>query len=331
MKILVTGAGGFLGGAIADKLVSRGEKVRSFSRKKYSRLEELGVEQHQGDLGDAAAVAKACSGRDLVFHVAAKAGIWGAAEDFYRANVLGTENILDACRKMEIARLVYTSSPSVIFDGFDMEGVDESVPYPASYKAEYPRTKSIAERKVLASASSRFAAVSLRPHLIWGPGDTNFVPGILARGKKGKIRRIGTQSKLVDCTYIDNVVEAHLLAADSLSADSPLSGKAYFISQDEPIDIWEFISRVLEGAGLAPIKGRVSPRVAYAAGAACEKVYKWFPSLGEPPVTRFAAEELVTAHWFDNSAARRDFGYKPIVTMEQGFVKLEEWLQTRGD
>ncbi|MCK5793822.1 MAG: hypothetical protein KAH12_03900, partial [Anaerolineales bacterium] len=165
-------------------------------------------------------------------------------------------------------------------------------------------------------------------HLIWGPGDTNLVPGILARGKKGKIRRIGTQSKLVDCTYIDNVVEAHLLAAAALSADSPLSGKAYFISQDEPIDIWEFISRVLKGAGLAPIKGRVSPRVAYAAGAACEKVYKWFPSLGEPPVTRFAAEEQVTAHWFDNSAARRDFGYKPIVTMEQGFAKLEEWQRS---
>ncbi len=328
MKILVTGAGGFLGGALAEKLISRGEDVRSFSRRKYSRLAELGVEQYQGDLGDSSAVAEACRGCALVYHVAAKAGIWGSAEDFYRANVVGTENILEACRRLEIPGLVYTSSPSVIFDGSDMEGVGESVPYPPHYKAEYPRTKAIAEKKVLASVSSGFAAVSLRPHLIWGPLDTNFVPGILSRGRKGNIRRVGTQSKLVDCTYIDNVVEAHLKAAEALSPDSPLSGKAYFISQGEPVDIWEFIARVLKYAGLPPIKGTVSPRAAYVAGAVCEKVYKWFPSLGEPPVTRFAAEELVTAHWFDNSAARRDFGYRPIVTMEQGFGRLEEWLKS---
>ncbi|MFH1965015.1 MAG: NAD-dependent epimerase/dehydratase family protein, partial [Acidobacteriota bacterium] len=131
MKILVTGAGGFLGGALAEKLISRGEDVRSFSRRKYSRLAELGVEQHQGDLGDSSSVAEACRGCDLVFHVAAKAGIWGSAEDFHRANVVGTENILEACRRLEIAKLVYTSSPSVIFNGSDMEGVGESVPYPA--------------------------------------------------------------------------------------------------------------------------------------------------------------------------------------------------------
>ncbi len=327
MKILVTGAGGFLGGAISEKLVARGDDVRSFSRKQYPRLEELGVEQHQGDLGDKAAVAAACKGCDLVFHVAAKAGIWGAAEDFYRSNVVGTENILEACGKLEIARMVYTSSPSVIFDGSDMEGVNESVPYPDHYMAEYPRTKAMAEKMVLASVSAEFAAVALRPHLIWGPKDTGLVPGILARGKKGNIRRVGNQKKMVDCTYIDNVVEAHLLAAEALSSSSPLSGKAYFISQDEPLDVWDFIARVLKCAGLPPVKGSVSPGVAYAAGAICEKLYGFFPSLGEPPVTRFAAEELATSHWFDNSAARRDFGYRPVVTMEEGFKRLEEWLR----
>jgi len=331
MKILVTGAGGFLGGAIAAKLVARGEEVRSFSRRKYERLERLGVEQYQGDLAEASAVEAACRGCGLVFHVAAKAGIWGAAEDFYRANVTGTENILKACRKQGIRHLVYTSSPSVVFNGEDMDGVDESVPYPDHYKAHYPRTKALAEQKVLASVSPEFAAVALRPHLIWGPGDTNLIPGILARGKHGRMRRIGNEKKLVDFTYIDNVVEAHLRAADELQPESPVSGKAYFISQDEPVDIWEFVSRILDSAGLPPIRGSVSPGVAYAAGAICEVVYRLFPSLGEPPVTRFAAEELSTSHWFDNSAARRDFNYQTIVTMEEGFRRTEEWLRGIDD
>ena len=330
MNVLVTGAGGFLGGAIAEKLVARGENVRNFSRRKYDRLEKMGVEQYQGDLGDESAVTRACQGCDLVFHVAAKAGIWGKAEDFYQANVTGTENILKACRRWNIKRLVYTSSPSVIFDGTDMDGVDESVPYPDHYKAHYPRTKALAERKVLASASKDFAAVALRPHLIWGPADTNLIPGILARGEKGRIRRIGGKGKLVDCTYIDNVVEAHLAAAERLEPGASLAGKAYFISQDEPIDIWDFIARILECAGLPPVKGQVSPGLAYAAGVACEVVYKIFPSLGEPPVTRFTAEELATSHWFDNSAARRDFGYRPVVTMEEGFRRLEKWIREIG-
>lgn len=327
MKILVTGGGGFLGGAIVEKLAARGEDVRSFSRGLYPRLDELGVEQLQGDLGDRSAVIEACRGCGLVFHVAAKAGIWGHSADFYRANVLGTENILEACRQLGIPRLVYTSSPSVVFDGSDMEGANESVPYPDRYKADYPRTKAMAEKKVLASVSAEFSAVALRPHLIWGPRDTGLIPGILARGRNGNIRRVGKQRKLVDCTYIDNVVEAHLKAADALFPGSVLSGKVYFISQDEPLDIWDFIARVLECAGLPPIKGEVSPAVAYAAGAACEKIYRWFPSLGEPPVTRFAAEELATSHWFDNSAARRDFGYRPVVSMEEGFRRLEEWIR----
>lgn len=327
MKIVVTGAGGFLGGALAKALVARGEQVRGFSRGNYPGLEHLGIEQFRGDLADRQAVEEACRGCELVFHVAAKAGLWGNPREFYRANVEGTENILNGCRAAGITRLVYTSSPSVVFDGSDMEGVDESVPYAGKFKAEYPKTKAIAERLALSAAARDFAVVALRPHLIWGPRDTNLIPGILARGRKGNLRRVGREDKLVDCTYIDNVVEAHLKAAEHLHPESALSGKAYFISQDEPIYLWDFISRVLECAGLPPIKGTVSPGVAYAAGAACELVYKLLPKLGEPPVTRFAAEELATAHWFDNGAARNDFGYRPVVTMEEGFRRLQAWLK----
>jgi len=328
MRILVTGAGGFLGGALAERLASGGEEVRSFSRKRYAKLDTLGVEQFQGDLGDEEAVDAACRGCELVFHVAAKAGIWGPFQDFYRANVTGTENVLAACRRHRITRLVYTSSPSVVFDGTDMEGVDETVPYPGRFHAPYPRTKAQAEREVLASAGPGFAAVALRPHLIWGPGDTNLVPGILARGRKGAVRRVGTTTKLADFTYIDNVVEAHLRAAEALRPGSPLSGRAYFISQEEPVGIWDFIARVLDCAGLPPIKGTVSPRTAWIAGGICETVYRCLPFLGEPPLTRFAARELATSHWFDISASRRDFGYQPVISMEEGFRKLREWLRS---
>jgi len=327
MRILVTGAGGFLGGALAEALVSRGHRVRGFSRGNYPRLEKSGIEQRRGDLADSEAVEEACRGCELVFHVAAKAGIWGDPADFYRANVKGTENILRGCRAAGVSRLVYTSSPSVVFDGSDMEGVDESVPYADHFKAEYPKTKAIAEKLALSAAGGDFAVVALRPHLIWGPRDTNLIPGILARGRKGNLRRVGREDKLVDCTYIDNVVEAHLKASEYLHPGASLSGRAYFISQDEPIFLWDFIARVLECADLPPIKGTVSPAVAYSAGVACELVYRLLPVLGEPPVTRFAAEELATAHWFDNSAARRDFEYRPVVTMEEGFRRLSEWFK----
>lgn len=270
----------------------------------------------------------ACRDCELVYHVAAKAGIWGKAADFERANVIGTRNVLRACLDLGVPKLVYTSSPSVIFDGSDMEGVNEDeVTYPDRFKADYPRTKAAAEKMVLAAASSDFATVALRPHLIWGPGDTNLVPGILDRARKGRLRRVGPGGKLVDCTYIDNVVEAHLKAGEKLTPGSALSGRAYFISQDEPVEIWEFVGRILEFVGLPPVTGTVSPRVAYFAGAVLETIYAWLPLPGEPPVTRFAAEELATSHWFDNSAARRDFGYRPVIGMEEGLLRLSRWLR----
>lgn len=323
MKILVTGAGGFLGGAVARRLVERGDTVRSFSRGNYPHLGRLGIEQQRGDLSDSAAVLKACRGIELVIHVAAKAGIWGRRRDFYQTNVVGTRNVVDACRRSGIGRLIYTSSPSVVFDGRDMEGADETVPYPPHYRAAYPSTKAEAERLVLSANDPSLATVSLRPHLIWGPGDTNLVPGILARGRTGGLRRIGREQKLVDFTYIDNAAEAHVCAADRLSAASPAAGRAYFISQAEPVPIWDFLNRVLDCAGVPKVERSVPPSVAYAVGAALEVLYRILPVSGEPRLTRFLVEELSTAHWFDISASRRDLGYAPTVTMEEGFRRLK--------
>ena len=326
MKALVTGGGGFLGGAIVQQLLEEGYSVRSFSRGSYPELEALGVEISRGDLAEAEAVQEACQGCQIVFHVAAKAGIWGNENDYYQANVTGTKNVLTACRALGVSRLVYTSTPSVVFDGRNLDGVDERVPYARDYKAAYPATKARAERMILAANDEGLATVALRPHLIWGPGDTHLVPGILARGRAGRLRRIGKKTHLVDFTYVDNAAQAHLLAAARLSPGSGVAGRAFFISQGEPVPLWDFIDRILEAADLPAVTGVVSPRLAYAAGWLCEVLYGRLRLKGEPPMTRFLAEELATAHWFDISAARKALGYQPKVSLEEGLKRLKVWL-----
>jgi 2-alkyl-3-oxoalkanoate reductase len=326
MKALVTGGGGFLGSAIVRQLLERGDQVVSFSRGEYPELAALGVEQRRGDLCEARAVAEAASGCDTVFHVAAKAGIWGDYQEYYRANVLGTENVLAACRLHGISRLVYTGSPSVVFDGSDVENGDESLPYPARYKAFYPQTKALAEQAVLAANSDTLATVSLRPHLIWGPGDNHLAPRIVAKGRAGKLRRIGTRLCLVDTVYVDNAALAHLNAADRLTPGAVPAGNAYFITNGEPVPLWDMVNRILAAAGVAPVTRAVSPGFAYAAGAVCELFWGTFRLGGEPPMTRFVARELSTAHWFNPSAARTDLGYQPVVSIDQGLERLKEWF-----
>lgn len=328
MKALVTGGGGFLGGVIVRMLCERGDQVRSFSRGEHPALADMVVEQFQGDLADREAVLRAASGCDVVFHVAAKAGIWGSYHDFYRANVTGTENVLAACRANGIGKLVYTSSPSVVFDGCDVEGGDESLAYPARYEAHYPRTKALAEQMVLAAASPLLATVALRPHLIWGPGDNHLVPRILAKGRAGKLRRIGTRPCLVDTVYVDNAARAHLLAADRLSPDSTISGKTYFISNGQPLPLWEIVNRILAAADIPPVTSNIPPKLAYAVGCLCEGLWGLLRLAGEPPMTRFVAHELASAHWFSIEAARRDFGYQPEISIDEGLVRLRQWLQS---
>jgi len=326
MKALVTGGGGFLGGVIVRMLRQRGEGVVSYSRGNYPELERLGVAQCGGDLADREALTRAAAGCDIVFHVAAKAGVWGDYADYYRANVTGTENVIAACRAAGIGRLVHTSSPSVVFDGRDVEGGDESLPYPEKYEAHYPRTKALAEQIVLAANGPDFSTVALRPHLIWGPGDNHLVPRIIARAKAGRLRRIGDRPCLVDTVYVDNAARAHLQAADRLFHGSPVAGKAYFISNGEPLPLWEMVNRILAAAGLPPVNRSISPRLAYAAGVLCEALWGTLRLPGEPTMTRFVAHELATAHWFDISAARRDFGYSPEISIDAGLVRLREWL-----
>jgi nucleoside-diphosphate-sugar epimerase len=328
MKALVTGGGGFLGQAIVRLLLARGDQVRSFSRGDYPGLRERGVEIHQGDLTDSEAISSAARDCDIVFHVAAKTGIWGPYQEYYRSNVIGTENVIAACQHRQIRRLVYTSSPSAIFNGRDMEGVDESAPYPQHFAAAYPKTKAQAEQLVLQANDKALATVALRPHFIWGPGDNHLVPRLIVRAKAGSLRRIGRKKNLVDCVYVDNAAHAHLLAADRLWPGSPIAGKIYFISQGDPRPLWELISLILRAAGLPPVEQTIPPALAYMAGWFSEIVHKLFRNQSEPKLTRFLVRELSTAHWFDISAARRDLGYEPKISIEEGIPFLEDWLRS---
>ena len=328
MKALVTGGGGFLGLAIVRQLLQRGATVRSFSRQEHAALTALGVEQYQGDLADAAAVSRAVAGCDIVFHVAAKAGLWGAYDEYHAANVTGTENIIKACRQQGISKLVYTSSPSVVFDGKDMEGVDESVPYAKHHEAHYPRTKAMAEQIVRQANDATLATVSLRPHLIWGPGDNHLLPRLAARARAGQLRRIGTQRKLIDTIYIDNAAEAHLLAADRLSPGCAIGGKAYFISQSEPLETWEMINQLLAAAGAPMVDRSVPVSVALGLAWCFETAHKLTGNTQEPRLTRFLVKEISTAHWFDISAARRELGYEPKISIAEGMKRLKEAILT---
>lgn len=326
IKALVTGGGGFLGRAIVTRLLARGDEVRSFSRGAYPDLEAMGVEVIRGDVRDAAAVAQACQGCDTVFHAAGRPGIAGPYEQYAGPNVRGTENVLAACRRHGVRRLIFTSSASVVFDGTDMQGVDESAPYPQQFDAHYPKSKAAAEQMVLAANGPALATVALRPHLIWGPGDTQLLPRIIARAKT--LRRIGPVDKKVDSTYIDDAAEAHLLACDRLESGSPIAGRAYFISQGEPRGLWELVNGILAAAGLPPVTRRVSRPVALAIGGCLEAVHWLLRIEGEPRLTRFLVRELSTAHWFNISAARRDLGYSPRVSIDEGLRRLAEWLKT---
>ena len=323
MKALVTGGGGFLGRAIAEKLRARGDEVRSFSRGTHAELESLGIEHFQGDLADTKAVSEAARGLDVVFHVGGKAGVWGPYADYFATNVTGTENVITACRREGVGKLIYTSTPSVVFGARDLEGVDESVPYASSYETAYPETKAIAERKVLESNGPELLTVALRPHLIWGPRDNHLVPRIVARGRAGKLRKIGRRPCLVDSVYIDNATDAHILACDKLTPGAACAGKPYFISNDEPLPVFDLINKILAACGVSPVTRSIPVSLAVAGGWMMETVYGVLSIAEEPPMTRFVAHQLATSHWFDISAARRDLGYVPSVTIDEGLERLK--------
>lgn len=331
MSTLVTGGTGFLGRRLVERLLAAGRRVTVLGRTPSAELEGRGVRFIRASLEDAEAVGAACKDIETVFHVAARVGVWGRYEDFHRTNVLGTRALLDGCRIHGVKSLVFTSTPSVVYNGGDLAGANESLPLTTHCPSPYPLTKAIAEREVLSAHSPALRTIALRPHLIWGVGDPHLVPRILARASSGRLRIVGDGRNRVDMVHVENAVDAHLLAETALNAlqnssnligyptaGADVGGRAFFITNGEPVVLWEWINGLLSALDRPTVTRKISLNQAQLVGAICEGAWRVLPLKGEPPMTRFVAAELAKDHWFDITAARRDLGYVPRVSMAAG-------------
>ena len=335
MLALVTGAGGFLGGYITDALLKRGDSVRTICRGNYPELEKRGVEIYHADLAKADrpdqfdALKRACEGVETVFHVAAISGIGEPWERYFQTNTRGTEMLLKAAREQGVRKFVFTSSPSVTFAGEDQINVDESAPYPTEWMAHYPHSKALAEQMVLeANGVGGMLTCALRPHLIWGPRDKALIPRLIQRAKSGRLRRVGDGKNLIDMIFVTNAADAHLQAADALVEGSPVCGSAYFLSQGEPVNCWDWIDELLAIYDLPPVQKSISFGAARRIGSVCETVWKIFRWESDPPMTRFLASQIALSHYFNIDRARRDFGYVPKISKEEGMAALRaEYLE----
>jgi len=320
---LVIGGTGFLGREIACQLLERGQKVRTFCRREGDLPK--GVEIVLGDLADPASLHKACREVETVYHTAAIPSISLHWKPFYETNVLGTQNVLNACKATGVRKLIYTSSASVAFDCKPQYNVDETAPYPDRWLAHYPHSKAIAEKMILDAASDSLLTCSIRPHLIIGKRDRHLMPRLLQRAKSGRLFRVGDGSNLIDIIFIENAALGHIQAAEALTGkECPVNGNAYFLSQGEPVNCWEWIDELLVIKGLPKVKRSISFSAAWTLGWTLEGIYKCCRLQGEPVMTRFLAAQLAVTHYLNIAKAQRDFGYVPVVSMEEGMKQLEK-------
>ena len=331
MKVLITGGGGFLGSSLARKLLKSDNEVTVLGRNSYPEFENL-IPCVKADVRDSSAMVLALKEQEVVFHTAAIPRIWGDYNEFYSTDVKGTENVISACCENRVKKLIYTSSPSVVFSELDMEDIDEQTPYPDKYLCHYPKTKAMAEKLVMRANGSRgLATVCIRTHLIWGPGDPHIFPRLVERAKNKKLVRVGNGTNLVDMIYIDNAFEAHSKASEKLSLGSPIAGKCYFVSDGEPVLLWEWIANLLKELKLPAVTKSISFEYAAVLGGVLENIYKIFRIKKEPPMTRFLAAQLARSHYFNINQARNDFGYKPVVTKEEGMKCLFNYYFSRQE
>lgn len=329
MKALVIGGGGFVGSAIVRQLVARGDEVAVFGRSFYPHLKKLDVHQFQGDILYSDLLIRSMQGYDTVFHIAAKAGIWGAKHEFEQTNITGTRNVLGACFASGVETLVYTSTPSVVFDRRDLQGADETTPYARRFLCYYASSKAVAEQMVLTANSKVLKTCAIRPHLVWGPEDPHLIPRLVERGRRRQLKIVGNGSNLVDISYVDNVADSHVLAAENLNSSATAAGNAYFISQGEPVNLWDWINTLFKRLGIPPVTKKVGFGTAYAAGTLLEGIYMWFSMAKEPKMTRFLAEQLARSHWFSIAKARRDLGYAPRISTVDGVERVVEWMKKK--
>ena len=316
MKVLVTGASGMLGRLTAQALAERGDDVTVLQR----RASGLGLREFRGDVADATVVHRALAGQDAVVHLAAKVNVVGRWPDYVRANVDGTRTVVDVCRAEGVRRLVHVSSPSVAHAGDPLVGVGAEPAEPTHARGHYSRSKALAEQVALAADSAELAVLAVRPHLVWGPGDTQLVGRIVERARAGRLPRLGTGAALIDTTYVDNAAAALVAAVD---ADA--HGEALVVSNGEPRPVLDVLDALCRAAGVPGPRRRVPFPLAWAAGVAVEGVWGATSRRDTTPLTRFLAEQLATAHWFDQRRTREALSWRPTVTLDQGFDRLASW------
>ena len=330
MRVLVTGGSSLIGTGVAEMLAGRGDAVVCFQRHNVDSLAGIeGVSQHLGDIRDSEAVNAAAVGCDAIIHLAARVGVVGSEADFVSTNVGGTRNVVTAAKENQIGRIVHVSSPSVAHGGGAIIGAGAHQPTTGRLRAWYAESKALAEIEALAASSLSLGVVAVRPHLVWGPGDTQLVGRIVERARQGRLALVGGGSALVDSTYIDNAVEALVAAVDRIAPDSNCAGRAYVIANGEPRPVRDLVAGICAAAGV-PFEPRdISFQMACAAGSILERVWPQLPprvrnDSDEPPLTRFVAEQLGTAHWFDPAPAALDLGWTPAVSVDDGFIRLAD-------
>jgi nucleoside-diphosphate-sugar epimerase len=329
IRVLVTGYGGFLGSHICQELTRQGYRVFGIARRDYPQLRKVGVQAIVGDVTNRQQCREAVQGMDAVIHTAALAGVWGKVSDFESINVSATSHLVDAASEFGVRAFVHCSSPSVTFDGKPQSGIDESADYPRTWLCDYPRTKAISEQHVLASNEpSKLLTVALRPHLIWGEGDPHLMPRLIQRCRQGRLRCVGDGSNLMDTVHVSNAASAHVLALKKLlDNDLDAAGRAYFITDGQPIACWEWISQILRAARLPIPSKRITLTSAYRIGLILETIYRVARIKSEPPMTRFVALQLGVDHYFSIQSARDRLGYNPEMNRQQELERISPWLQ----
>jgi len=318
VKVLVTGASGFLGQATAAAVRDAGHEVRTFQRRPSG---VAGVQDVAGTMTDDAALARAVGGVEAVVHLAAKVSLAGDPADFARVNVDGTRSLLRAARAAGAARFVFVSSPSVAHTGSSLVGADAGPAEPSRARGDYARTKAAAELLALDADAPDFAVVAVRPHLVWGPGDTQLVGRIVERARAGRLPLLDSGAALIDTLYVDNAATAMVAALERVTDDG-VHGNAYVVTNGEPRPVAHLLAGICTASGVRPPQWHVPAAVARIAGSVVEAVWRVRPGEDEPPMTRFLAEQLSTAHWFDQRRTRRDLQWTPSVSIDQGLERL---------
>lgn len=326
-RVVVLGGSGFVGRALVQRLVGEGIETTVVARNAFPEADALGVRFLSGDIGDVEFLKNSLAGHDTVFHLASKTGLWGEKDAYHRTNVVGTQNVLDACRANNVSALVYASTPSVVYQKDDLCGVNERTPYARNFLCEYARSKALAEKMVLEANSDALKTIALRPHLVWGPGDTNLIPRLLGQARCRQLKRVGDGHNLVDVTYIDNAVDAFILAAQNLHGPASGAGKPYFISQGEPVNLWNWLNKFFRRLDIPIIEESIPFQKAYLMGAFMEKAFPLARIKREPCMTRFLAVQLAKSHWFSIENANRDLGYFPKVSTAEGINTILQWVQ----